>query len=312
MGLTVLDVIEMTRSQYLQPGGVNQETWDVMTADITADATGMTLEGLADSFPKAAMVEWDDNTMEAALLKEPVGTVVDFQQRGYLDTEPAAHAEGTRVVLDSVYLKKTIFDALRSVIAQLAGFSLYQIVPVTGLTYVTSTLPVLPAGTIGIHGDAYVANGTTYNVLTAATSFRFLGNFTPPRIQFLGGGILGGAVTMNVKKDYTQPDVLFAADTGSPREYQTVLDVDLDDCGIPTSLQLNLPMGMASVVLSGRDIPQVDAEHVRRAQANAGIPVGTRVNLARTLWTQFASGPVKAEQVRLLSQSPQTIVHERF
>lgn len=305
MGLTVLDVLHQTRSQFLQPGGVNQETFDEQSGAVTSGATSMTTDGLASYIAEGSIVEWDDNTMEAALVRSSAGAVVTFQERGYLDTAPAAHADGTRVIVDPVYLKKVLYDALRQVISLMNGAGLYAIRPATGLTYQTSTLVTLPQGTTGIAGDVYVANGTTYNVLTSQ-SFRYLGGFTPPKVQFLGGGIVGAALTMNVKRDYLQPSDV-ALGVG-----QTVLDVDLDNCFIPQSLQMHLPMGIAAQVLAGRDIPSVDSELVRRTQNNAGVPVGTRVNLGRTLWTQFLSGPVNAERNHLLGQSPVTISHERY
>lgn len=307
MGLLVSQVLEMSRSQHLQPGGANQETWDVQDGTLTSASASITTESLSDPLPEGAVIEWDDNTMEAALIKSSVGAVSQFQTRGYLDTVPAAHVDGTKIVVDSVYLKKVLYDALQATIAQLNGAQLYQIVPATGLTYQTSSLVTLPTGSLGVAGDIYVANGSTYNVLTPNSNFRVLTGFTPPKIQFLGGGIVGAALTINVKKDYVLPQNVTLGGG------ETVLDIDLgDDCGIPASLQMHLPLGVAAQVLWGRDIPQVDAEHIRRTQANAGVPVGARVNLGRTLWTQFMSSAVRAERDRLLTLSPPTISFERF
>ena len=305
MGLTVSDVIEQTRSQFLQPGGANLESWDRQVGALLAAADTMTVEGIAEYIPPSAVVEWDDNTMEAALVGEPATTTVPLALRGYLDTDPADHVAGTRVIVDPVYLKKVLYDGLRSVIALCNGAGLYAIRPTTGLTYQTSTLVTLPEGTTGIAGDVYVVNGSTYNVLSPS-QFRVLNGFSPPKVQFLGGGIIGAALTLNVKRDYLQPTEVTLG-VG-----ETVLDVDLDDCYIPQSLQMHLAMGVAAHVLAGRDIPSVDSEHIRRTQANQGIPPGTRVNLGRTLWTQFMSNGVYAERARLVNLSPTSLQFERF
>lgn len=300
-----MDVIEMTRSQHLQPGGLNSETWAVQSGAVLAAATSLTMQE-ATTVPEGSVVEWDDETMEAALVKDRSGTTLNFQTRGYLDTDPADHADGTRLIVDSVYLKKILYDALRSVIASLRGFGLYAKANATGLTYVTSSPVTLPADAIDTLGEMYVANGTTYNLLLKGTHFRVLQHFSPIKVQFLSGGVLGGALTLPYKRDFIDPeDVTLGVG-------ETVLDVDLDDCLIPASLQMHLPLGVAALVLSGRDIPQTDAEHVRRAMSNEGVPVGTRTNLGRTLWTQFISGPITSERVRLLETSPVAISHERY
>ena len=304
MGLLVSEVLEMARSQHLQPGGANQETWDVQDGALLANSTEITTEGLADPISEGAVIEWDDNTMEAALIKSSVGPVSQFQTRGYLDTTAAAHSDGTKVVIDPVYLKKSLFDALQAALASLNGLHLYQIVSAPSLTFSTITPVTLPTGTIGIAGNVYAAYGTTYNVL-APSQFRLLTGFTPPKLQFFGGATEGAALTINVKKSYTLPeDVTLGVG-------ETVLDVDLDDCGIPTLLQMELPLGIAAKLLTARDIPQVDSEHIRRTQANASVPIGTRTSLSRTLWTQFLEAAA-AERNRLLRLSPTTISYERM
>lgn len=312
MGLTVGTVLEMARSQLLQPGGSNQETWDQQNGTLTSSSATMTLDGLAEYVAEGSIVEWDDSTMEAALVKSVAGAVVTFQERGFLDTTAAAHADNTRIIIDSVYLKKTLFDGLTAVISSLRGYGLYQRKFASGLTYVTSSFLTMPSDAIDTLNQMYVVNGSTYSVLTRSTNFEFLPHFSPPKVRFFGGGTVGAALTLPYKADFTLPQDAFDADTSSP-PLASVLDVDLDDCGISPGLQRNLPLGIAAHVLSGRDIPSVDSEHVRRTQANAGIPVGTRVNLARTLRTQFESGPIQAEYVRLREANPIAVSsHERF
>lgn len=305
MGLLVGEVIEMARSQHLQPGGVNTEEAAFQSGALTNTATSLTLSE-AIAVPDGAVIEWDDATMEAALVRDRAAAVLTLAKRGYLDTDAAAHSDGTRVIVDPIYLKKTLYDALQAVIGSLRGFGLYAKATSTSLTYQTSSFITLPATAIDTLNEMYVVNGSTYNVLTKGTNFRVLYHFSPIKVQFFSGGTVGAALTLPYKTDFILPD---NATLGAG---QTVLDVDLDSCLIPSSLQMHLPLAIAAHILSGRDIPQLDAEHIRRTAANQGVPPGTRTSLGRTLWTQFVSGPVMAERHRLLESNPVAISYERM
>ena len=305
-GLTVRNVIEMAKSQHLYPGNVNQEEVAYQSGALTNSATTMTLAE-AVAIPDGEIVEWDDNTFDVSLVKSQTGTTVNFSARGYLETAAEAHADGTRIIVGPSYTRKVLYDALQSVIAGLRGRGLYAQVYTSSLT-ISTTAPVqLPTGAFGVSSILY-QNGSNWFPLDA-NGYRLFHNYsgvgTAPAIQFLTG--LSGAATRIVyKRDYVLPeDVTLGGG-------ETVLDVDLEeDCFLPAALTHALPLGVASHVLTGRDIPSVDAEHIRRASLTTQVPVGTRTSLSRTLQSRFQE-EIQAERHRLLEANPVSIVYSPF
>lgn len=303
MGLTVRDVLEMARSQHLQPGNVNQPEVGYMSGAIDADATTMTLAE-AVAIPDGEIVEWDDDTFDISLVKDTTGTTVTFAARGFLDTSGEEHADGTRVLVGSSYTKKVLYDALQSVIASLRGQGLYARAYTDSLTMSTIAPVELPATAFDVASILW-QNGTNWFPLDK-NGYRLLHNYSgvdaAPAIQFFTGKH-GAAMRIVYKRDYILPEDVTL--TGA----ETRFDVDLEtDCLIPAALTHALPLGIAAHALAGRDIPATDPEHLRRAMSSAAVPIGSRTSLSRTLQARFAEA-VMAERFRLLEGSPTQIVN---
>lgn len=306
MGLSVRSVIEMARSQHLHPGNLNQEEVAYQSGALTNSATTMTLASTVN-IPDGEIVEWDDNTFEVALVKDQTVTTVNFAARGYLETIGEAHSTGTRIIVGPVYTKKVLYDALQAVIASLRGYGLYARAYTSSLTISTTSPVQLPAGAFGVASILY-QNGSQWFPIDP-NGYRLLHNYSgvdsAPAIQFFTG-FNGAATRIVYKRDYILPDAI-TLDPGETR-----FDVDLEtECLLPAALAHVLPLGIAAHVLTGRDIPSVDAEHIRRASANAQIPPGTRTSLSRNLQSRFLEAAL-AERYRLIEGNPVSITFAPF
>ena len=289
------EILERTASEYLHGGGVNLPAWTTLTTGITAAQTSMEI-GTRSTPGGGDIVEFDDDSMELARTDVVSGTTVTFQERGYLETEAAAHNAGTRVIFNNPYPKHLLFQNLQGLIRQLYGFSLYQRLTDTSKTYNAITPIDLPAGAKDTQATILQARGPGlgYIHLKKGSHFEVLHAFTPPKVQFFHGGRQGFALTIPYKAEYGVP---------------AALTDDLTTLGIPESLQTELPAAIASRVLAGKELPEATSEHIRRQLANSGQPVGTRISVSNALWNLFMRA-VQLERVRLMEQAPPTIVFQ--
>ena len=298
MGLTVEQVIENAIETIFEAGGTGRPAWDVQSGAITASAVALTLNGRQTYVPPDSLVEWWDSTMEVADVYSVDGVNVTLQTRGYLGTTAGSHVDDTKVVIDNPYPRQVLFNGLKSVISQLYGYGLYNKTNSAGtLTVPSATTLTLPVGARDVVGNTMwvdvagrfqrAVRGRHYEVITA---------FTPPRIQFFPNvGWAGFAIYFDYKKDFTLP---------------TALTDDLDTLGIPTSLQHHMAQGLAGHVLMGRDVPQLENEHMR-PDPQAPAQPGTKASIGKLLWNEFLTGPVAAERTKQLEANPTTITHER-
>lgn len=300
MGLTVNQTLERAREEVFEAGGVARPAWDLLKNAVT-DTTSLTvtLEGRQTYVPPDGDIEYDDNSMEIADVQSTSGAVVTLFNRGALGSDAATHTAGTRVFLDSPYKKYLLLNGLKAIIGQLAGYGLYAVKYTDTLDYSTTAPVPLIAGTTDVLEVLY-ENGTQWMPI-AKNQWRIFHHYTAlnvPAIQFLGAPARHGA---NLRVTYTTDFNLTTF----------TLTTDLDTVGVPSTLQPHLAQGLSGHVLSGRDVPLLESEHIR-PDPQAPQQPGTRLNVGRALWTSFLSGPVKAELVRQMKQSPPQLVYERI
>lgn len=296
MGLTVAQVIERSREEIFQAGGVARPGWDVQEGLLAIDGLVLTVEGRHPNIPPNSILEWEDDSMEVAESKSVSGTAVTLQTRGYLGSSPAEHADGTKVLVNPPYHRYVLVNALKAVIGQLFGYGLYAVANSAGLLTYSSYEPVtLPTGAKDIVGSTiWVFDGRNYHPLERGTDWRFIRALTPPKVQFLGGWA-GRAIYFDYKKDF---------DTST-----FALATDLDTAGIPATLQQHLATAVAGHVLMGRDVPSLEAEHIQ-PDPQAPQQPGIRANVGLRLWQTFLAGPVAAEHRRQLQENPTQIIFE--
>lgn len=305
MGITVNEVLERAKSEFLLAGNTDSETWDTIDTAMDASQLTMSLAGhITSGVPPDSVLEADDGTMEMVLNKSTDSSDLTLQQRGWMESGAASHDSGTRFILDPVWPRIVLYNALKGVISSLKGYGLYLKALSTSLTY-SSVAPVsLPAGAWDVLSVHWL-DSTLYRQARRGEDFDILYDAgatvdAPPQLQFYGYGMQGASMRVTYKKDFTSPDDVFAADTSSP-PLDSVLDVDLDDCGVPTSLQPHMATAVAASVLQGRDVPILDNERVRAALANQGIAPGTRSGVARNLMSAFLEHVVIARNNQLVS-----------
>lgn len=295
MGLTVREVVERTQSEYLFGGGVNLPAWTTLTDPIAPTAMQIVL-GTRNVFGSDDVLEFDDDSGELAITSLRSGTTYVLQERGYLETEAAAHAAGTRVIANNPYPKHLLLQSLQGLIGQLYGLGIYAKGIDTTQVYSHLAPVTLPLDARDTFSEILQTRGAGlgYTRLRKSVNFEVLQAFTPPKVQFFHGGSPGYALTIPYKKDFNTATF--------------TLSTDLDAVGISSSLQHELPTGLASRVLAGKDVPEATAEHVRRQLALQGSPVGTRTSVSASLWRTFLNAVV-LERSRLTEAYPTSITY---
>lgn len=286
--MLVRDVIERVESEWLRGGGANIPAWTFLTEAIGTGLVNIPLDGRAQ-VSRDTVLEFDDDSMELALTKTTSGNVAVPQVRGYLESTEAAHAAGTRVMLDNPFPRVTLLNGLKSLLLSLPSYGVYRRRRATGITFdMTKPIP-LPADARDVIGHVSVKHGLRWQKLRKGTEFEVLHDPSPIEMQFWYGGYQGAEMRVTYKADFTTTPF--------------TLSTDLSDAGVPESLQNELPVGLASRVLAGKEIPEVVAEHIRRQLAGQNVPPGTRLTVSQALWTRFLQA-LQLERVRLLEQSP--------
>lgn len=289
MGLTVANIVERSYEEILEAGGTSRPAFDVQEGTITDTDVDLTVEGRQDFIPPDGLVEWWDDSMEVAEVKTAENTDITLQTRGYLGTTAAAHTDGTKVVLDNPYPRYILLNGLKAVIGQLYGFGIYVKTNSAGVLTISSTPTTLPTGSRGIVGNViYEFDGIEYHPLVKGKHWNLIHAFDPPKIQF-NTWHAGRTIYFDYKKDF---------DTST-----FALSTDLDDVGIPSTLQQHLALGLAGHILMGRDVPALENEHIR-PDPQAPQQPGTKASIGELLWRRFIQGPVMAERTRVLEQHP--------
>ena len=296
--MLVSEVLQRAESEFLRAGsGVNLPSYEIQSGAMTIDGLTLSLEGTRGiTVSRDSVVEWDDESMELALNKTTAGNVLTLQQRGYLETDPAIHAAGTRVLIDNPFPKKVLFNALKSVIRVLYGFGVYRRQYAPALTYQTTTPVALPADAEDTQSHIWVARGANlgYLKLTRGTHFDVIPLAAGPSVQFYTGGSIGQALVLPYKSEYDAP---------------TAVSDNLTTLGLSESLQDALPMAVAARILMGRDVPKAHADHIRKQLEAQAVPLGSVSSIGQQLWRTFVTQDLAAEKVRLSEQNPPTIVY---
>ena len=293
MGLTVNDVIDRTLNEWLYNAGANRPRTDTLTGGITADAMSFTVEGRAEFIAPNSQVEIGSELIQLSGYDETtnVATVAP-SGRGMYESSASAHLAGELVSIGSDYPRITLFNHVVSVIHDLYPMGLYDRALVD-VFYNDREVTDLPAGTMDVL-SAVTVGGAAENwirEMDEGKDFRVYRQFTPPRVQMLRGGSEGDQVRLVTRKDFAVP---------------ALFTTDLDDCGVPASLQARLPMAVAGYALMGKEVPRVIVEEIKTMLAAMGaqIPVGAVLNVGQALLGFFQSQYVAAERRRLLDLDP--------
>ena len=291
MGLTVSDVIERTINEHLHSGGANIPQWTTLTNNL--DTTTKTFAvGTRISVPPDSVLEFLDPSMEMALNNITSGSTVEVHERGYLETTAASHLAGTRIVVNNPWPRIVLFNTLKGLISSLYAYGLYRRTLDTSRTLSTVAPVALNALDRDVATTIRYRSGTSWYRLHKGDDFEVIHEASPIEIQFYGG-MQGATLRLVTKRDFTAP---------------TALTDDLDTLGIPTSLQQFMSLGLASMVLQGKEVPEVQAEHIRRSLANQDRPVGSRISVSNALWQAFMR-QVALERTRQMEANPPAIVN---
>lgn len=297
MGLTVEQVLERALEEIFEAGGTSRPAWDVLHGAIDADDTAIVLKGRQGYVPPDGTLEFWDSSMEVSDIYTSSGVNITLQTRGYLGTTAATHSDGVKVVLDNPYPRYVLLNGLKAVIGQLYGFGLYD--RESSADTITNTPVSLPTGGRDVVGHVVWAyDGSQYHPLRKGRDWTLITAFTPPKIQFHPSFWFGRSIQYDYKKDF---------DTST-----FALTTDLETTvGLPSTLTPHLALGLAGHILSGRDVPSLESEHIRPDPQNPQQP-GTRASIGQLLWSRFIQGPVTAERMRQLEHSPTTITTGGF
>lgn len=290
--LLVSEVIDRTFSEWLYPAGVNRPAQEKVTPAITStSALTFNIEGARIAqLPRDSLVEINDEVMSIKSFASPTATV---WERGYLETTPATHPDGSILRLNPDFFRVTILNALKGLIGQLYGWGVYRRVFETATLYSSRAPIALPTGTkdvrsIRVRRSSSLRYGRP---LKRGIDFDVTFDTDPPELQLFHGGAEGSPMRMVLSKEIGLP--------------ATTAD-DLCALGVSTSLQPGLPMGIAGNLLQGREIPRLNIEEIRRQLAAQGaeVPPGVTFNVSQALIQSFKQQYIVPERNRLAEVDP--------
>lgn len=295
--MLVSDILDRTFSEWLAPAGVDRPAFDLLAGDMTATIppAGSTFEVLGHlkgSIPPDSLLEIDS---ELVLTRDVAQTTVTVQDRGWLDTAPAAHTAGAKVYLNPKYPRLTLLHALASVIGNLWPWGLYVKAIDTSKTFTTRTTISLPAGGRTILSILVNSGGQFeryHELKMRGRDWIEYHQFNPTRFTLLRGGGQGLPMIIAYKQDFARP---------------TSEAQNLDDLSIPVTLQPYLPLAIAGYVLQSKEIPRVQVEEIRRMLSTTGIQVGQVMNIGQQMLRTFRGEYVAAERRRLRQDDPTQI-----
>lgn len=290
--MLVSDVMDRAFAEFLYPAGVNRPAYDVLAAPGMTNVvlTPVNVEGRVANIPRDTVLEIED---EQVLVKSVAGTVLTLQERGYLETDPVAHAAGVKVSVDPQYTRKAVFNAVQSIVGMLYPWGLFRIRTDVTQTFDTRAVKALPAGGLDILSIIVRSSGALERYeppLRKGVDYEILRMFSPPKYQLTRGGVTGNAMTVLYTADFTLP--------------ATTADDLTATCGVPATVQPYMPLAVAGYLLQGKELPRVHVEEIRRALAQTGVQVGAALNIGQALMQTFVRLYVQAERKRLSDQAP--------
>lgn len=289
--MLVSEAIDRAYSTWIFPGGASRPTFDKLASNLGGLSTDLTvaLSGRLSNVPRDSVLEIGS---EQILVYSVSGSTVTAQERGYRETDVAAHTAGAIVYLDHPYPRKAMLNAVISVVASLYPMGLYVKATDVAQTFSTAAVKVLPTGGKRILGILVRETGTNERYrppLRAGVDFLEYREFSPPKYQLRHGGAETAAMTVSYAKDFTAP----VAESD-----------DLTTLGVPLGLQAHLPMAVAGYLLQGKDLPRVQIDEIRRALAAQGVQVGAALNVGQLLLRTFEDRYVVREIRRQSEEDP--------
>jgi hypothetical protein len=284
--MLVSDVIDSTYAEWLYPAGIEQPLFDVLDGAIDDSTLTLVLEGRAESVPRTAVLEIGS---ELVLNKSTAGSSCTLQERGYLNTTAAAHADGTKVLISPKFTRQSVFNALKSVIGLLFPYGLYVRATDDAQTFTSREFLALPTGGLDVLSILVRVNSEDElwrRLSQARGDWVMYPEFTPPKYHLRAGGSQGNTVKVVYKKDFDLASLDSEAD-------------DLDTIGVSSTLQPYLPMAAAGHLLRGKDVPRAVAQEIRNLLATQGVQVGAALNIGEALLSAFKREYVLAERRRL-------------
>lgn len=265
------EIIDRVYDTWLYPAGVDRPGFDVLVAPLIADPSAKTisLSGRISNIPRDSILEIGS---ELILTESTSGSSVTANERGYLESDVAAHSVGDKALVNPRFTRKQIFDTLCHLVETLYSLGLYRRATAPLILPTTIGAPVaLPTGTKRVIQIQQAAAGTgiyaqpmregwDYDVLYVAD---------PPLIQF-----------RFLRNTAVNPMVTVALDFTVPTSEATSLDV-------PVELQPHLPMAVAGYLLQGKEVGRVQLDEIRRLLAAQGVQVGQNLSVGQALLNGF-------------------------
>jgi len=269
--MLVSDVIDRTFNEWLTPAGIDRASFDTLLSGIDASTLSIPLTGRISNIPHDSILEIDS---ELILVSTVSGSTVTAQERGYLETDPATHASGSRVYVTPQYPRKVLFNALNTLLGDLWTQGVYVLASTSSYTYSKSAALSMPSGCkriVSVLQSRYT-DQTRYKRFVKGRHYEVFPEFTPIKMQFLGGGVTDRAVLISYCKEVTA--------ASSEADNLTTL-------GVPSALQPHLTLGLAGYLLQSREIPRVQLEEIRTLLATQGVQVGAALNVGQSLYNQY-------------------------
>lgn len=289
--MLVSEAVDRTLNNWLYPAGVDRPEYDLLSGSLTDSATSFSVTGRLgnDAIPDNTILEIGS---ELILVQSVATLAVTVNERGYLETTQAAHASGAKVWVDPDYPRRSIFNAIVSVIEDLAGLGLYKISSDT-FTLTQLALVATDAGTKDVISPMVYTLGTETYELHEGRDYDALRAYDPLRIRFTSG-LEGRTVTAMVKSE-------FAAPATEADDLTTV-------CGVPSSLSRHIPMAAAAHLLMGHEPSRLQIETIRRQLGAESVPVGSNVSVATALQRRWEEQVVRERMKQVATVAPTRIV----
>ena len=289
--MLVSEAVDRTLNNWLYPAGVDRPEFDTLSGSLSDSATSFSVTNRLgnDAIPDSTILEIES---ELILVSSVSAATVTVNERGYLETAAAAHAAGTKVWVDPDFPRKSIFNAIVSVVEDLAGLGLYKI---SSDTFTLSQLALVAtdSGTKDVISPVVYTLGTETYELHEGRDYDLLRAYDPPRFRFTSG-LEGQTVTAMVKSEFTAP-------TAESDDLTTV-------CGVPSALSRHIPMAAAAHLLMGHEPSRLQIETIRRQLGAEQVPVGSNISVARELQRRWEEQVVRERMKQLGTVSPTRIV----
>lgn len=297
--MLVSELIDRTLSEWLYPGSDEEPMFDTLSGDIDDSTLDIVLAGRAKSVPRDTKLEIGS---ELILVSDSSGSAITAAARGFAGSTATTHTSGDLVYVDPTFTRTEILNGLRSLMAKLYSWGCYRRALGT-LTYTLRNTVDLPAGTRRILGGQLRRN--TVSELYTPLAIRGedwveYHEFEPPKVMFRRSGLEGGTAHMVYEREWPLP---------------TAEDDDLSDAatfGLGDILQEDLPMGVAGMVMKGRQVPRSLADRIQAQLASQGQQNPTVIlSVGQSLLNTFRADAVMAERQRLSMIDPATFEWQR-